>query len=215
MTTQLLFIRHGETDWNRQQRFQGQIDVPLNATGQAQAQRLAARLAAERYDAFFTSDLARARETAAPLAAVWRTEPVAMTGLREQSFGVLEGLDVPTIKERHADLWQRWLEHRADYALPRGESLRQFHTRVMTAVRDIAADAPGRRLVVVTHGGVLDMLWRSAKGLPLDGLRECEIPNTGLNRLRWLDGTLLIDRWADDAHLVGLPPQASTAAGER
>ena len=215
MSTELLFVRHGETDWNRQQRFQGQIDVPLNGTGHAQAERLAQRLAGERYDAFFTSDLTRARETAAPLAAHWGVEPVAVTGLREQSFGVLEGLDVPTIKERHADLWERWLEHRADFALPRGESLRQFHTRVMTAVRELAADAPQRRLIVVTHGGVLDMLWRSANGLPLDGLRACDIPNTGLNRLRWVDGTLHIDSWADDQHLAGMPPQPSTKAGER
>ena len=216
MSTELLFIRHGETDWNRQLRFQGQIDVPLNATGQAQAQRLSARLAADRYDGFFTSDLTRARETAAPLAAAWRLQPVAVTALREQSFGVLEGLTVSEVQERHADLWQRWLEHRADFALPRGESLRQFHTRVITAVRELAADAPARRLAIVTHGGVLDMLWRSAKGLPLSGLRECDIPNAGLNRLRWVGDTLHIDRWADDDHLLGLPPQPSTAAdGQR
>ena len=67
--TDLLFIRHGETDWNRQQRFQGQIDVPLNATGMAQAARVAERLAADRHDALFSSDLQRARETAAPLGA--------------------------------------------------------------------------------------------------------------------------------------------------
>ena len=213
--TELLFIRHGETDWNRQQRFQGQIDVPLNATGQAQAARVAARLATDRHDALFSSDLQRARETAAPLAAAWRLAPLALAGFREQNFGVLEGLDVPTIKARHPELWLRWLEHRADYALPGGESLRQFHDRVLAAVRELAASRSGQRLAVVTHGGVLDMLWRSAYGLPLDGLRACEIPNTGLNRLRWAGGTLQVERWADAEHLAGLPEQPSTAAGER
>ena len=213
--TELLFIRHGETDWNLQQRFQGQIDVPLNATGLAQAARLGQRLAAERYDALFSSDLVRAQQTAAPLAAAWGLQPALVPGLREQSFGVLEGLDVPTIKQRHADLWQQWLEHRGDFALPGGESLRQFHTRVMAAVRELAAAGGGRRLAIVTHGGVLDILWRCAHGLSLDGLRECEIPNTGLNRLRWAGDTLQIEHWADDAHLGGLPPQPLTKAGER
>ena len=216
--TELLFIRHGETDWNRQQRFQGQIDVPLNAAGHDQAQRLAARLRAEAFDAFFTSDLLRARETAAPLAAAWRVAPVAVPGLREQSFGVLEGLDVPTIKARHPDLWQRWLEHRSDFALPGGESLNQFHARVLAAVGELAAAAAAQRksrLAIITHGGVLDMLWRTAKALPLDGLRACEIPNTGLNRLRWAGGTLHIEQWADAAHLAGMPAQPDTAAGER
>jgi probable phosphoglycerate mutase len=213
--TELLFIRHGETDWNREQRFQGQIDVPLNAMGLAQAQRLGVRLAADPHHALFSSDLGRARETAAPLAAAWKLAPLTMPGLREQSFGVLEGLDVPTIKAQHAGLWLQWLEHRADFALPGGESLRQFHSRVMTAVRELAAAAPGQRVAVVTHGGVLDMLWRTAHGLPLDGLRACEIPNTGLNRLRWAGDTLQIEQWADDSHLAGLPPQPSTAAGER
>ncbi len=213
--TELLFIRHGETDWNRQQRFQGQIDVPLNATGQAQAARLAARLAADRHDALFSSDLQRARETAAPLATAWDLAPLALAGFREQNFGILEGLDVPTIKARHPELWLRWLEHRADFALPGGENLRQFHDRVMAAVRELAAARSGMRLAVVTHGGVLDMLWRSAHGLPLDGLRACEIPNTGLNRLRWAGGALQVELWADAEHLAGLPEQPSTAAGER
>jgi probable phosphoglycerate mutase len=213
--TELLFIRHGETDWNRLQRFQGQIDVPLNEAGERQAARLAARLAAERHDAFYSSDLLRARQTAAPLASAWGLEPTAHAGLREQSFGVLEGLDVPTIKERHPDLWARWLEHEGDFALPGGESLQQFHRRVLDTVRDLAARHAGARLALVTHGGVLDMLWRTAMGLPIAGLRTCEIPNTGLNRLRWTDGTLVIDRWADAEHLEGLPPQAPTKAGER
>ena len=208
--TELLFIRHGETDWNRQQRFQGQIDVPLNATGHLQAARLGARLAAEPPDLLVSSDLQRARDTAAPLATAWARTPQLMPGLREQSFGLLEGLDVPTIQDRHPELWARWLEHAADFALPGGESLRSFHARVLAAVHELAAAHPGRHIVVVTHGGVLDMLWRSAHGLPLDGLRQCEIPNTGLNRLRWQGGTLHIDSWADAVHLDGLPAQPGT-----
>ena len=203
--TELLFIRHGQTDWNLEQRFQGQIDVPLNATGQAQAQRLARRLDTESCDAFFTSDLLRARQTAAPLAAAWGRHPVALAGLREQNFGVLEGLDLPTIQARHADLWQGWLRQGADYCLPGGESLRSFDARVMQTLAELLQLAGGQRLVVVTHGGVLDMLWRRAHGLSLQGHRACDIPNTGINRLRWAEGRLSIDSWGDAEHLQGLP----------
>ena len=213
--TDFIFIRHGETDWNRQQRFQGQIDVPLNDLGQAQARRLGARMADEPAEHLICSDLQRAQQTAAPLATAWQAAPVLLPGLREQCFGVLEGLDVPTIKARHPELWLQWLEHRADFALPGGENLRQFHARVMDAVKHLAEQHPDRRLAVVTHGGVLDMLWRTANGLPLSGLRTCDIPNTGLNHLRWRQGTLDILRWADASHLEGLPEQPSTAAGER
>ena len=209
--TDFLFIRHGETDWNRQQRFQGQIDVPLNEAGQRQARRLGERLATEPADHLISSDLQRAQQTAAPLAAAWQAPATLVPGLREQRFGVLEGLDVPTIQTRHPDLWAQWLEHRADFALPGGESLRQFHTRVIVAVKALAEAYPGRRLAVVTHGGVLDMLWRTAHGLALDGLRTCDIPNTGLNHLRWHQGTLDIVRWADASHLEGLPAQPGTA----
>ena len=214
--TDFVFIRHGETDWNRQQRFQGQIDVPLNETGRAQAQRLGARLAAEPPDVLLASDLLRTRQTGEPLSQHWGLAAALRPAFREQSFGVLEGLDVPTIKARHPELWAHWLEHRADFCLPGGgESIRQFHARVIGAVREAAQAWAGRVVTVVTHGGVLDMLWRTANGLPLDGLRACEIPNTGINRLRWRSGTLEVVQWADAAHLEGLPPQPSTAAGER
>jgi 2,3-bisphosphoglycerate-dependent phosphoglycerate mutase len=213
--TDFVFIRHGETDWNRQQRFQGQIDVPLNATGRAQAARLGQRLAAERPHQLLSSDLGRALQTAAPLASAWALPARLQPALREQNFGVLEGLDVPTIKQQHPDLWAQWLEHRADFMLPGGESLRDFHARVLGAVRELAEQQPGQTLAVVTHGGVLDMLWRTVHGLSLDGLRTCEIPNTGINRLHWRNGTLTVVQWADAEHLAGLPEQAGTQAGER
>jgi 2,3-bisphosphoglycerate-dependent phosphoglycerate mutase len=207
--TELIVMRHGETDWNRQHRFQGQIDVPLNAAGRAQAERLAQRLAHEAFDAVVASDLQRARSTA-ELAAAGRTivcEPL----WREQSFGVLEGLDAPTIIDQHPQLWSSWLRHDADYALPGGgESVRMFHTRVLSALQRLVQRHNGTRVAVFTHGGVLDMLWRAARNAPLHGPRECDIPNTGINRLRWRDGTLEILEWADAAHLEGLPEQADT-----
>lgn len=209
--TELVFIRHGQTDYNVQLRFQGQIDVPLNDTGHRQARQLAGRLGREPAARLVSSDLARARQTAAPLAAAWQRPPQLVAALREQSFGVLEGLDRAAIEQRHPELWARWCEYRADFALPGGESLRDFHRRVLDAVRMLAEEGTGHRTVVVTHGGVLDVLWRIAHGLPLDGPRRCEIPNTGINRLRWARGTLHIDDWADAAHLQ--EPAGQGAAG--
>jgi 2,3-bisphosphoglycerate-dependent phosphoglycerate mutase len=208
--TELIVIRHGETDWNRQNRFQGQIDVPLNAAGQAQAQRLAERLVGERFDAIVSSDLLRARATAKMATPASSVPLVAEPLWREQSFGVLEGLDVPTIVSKHPDLWSSWTRHDADYALPGGESVRDFHARVLRAVLALVQQHEGRRVAVFTHGGALDMLWRSAHGLPLHGPRECAIPNTGINRLRWRNGGLEILEWADAAHLEGLPEQPDT-----
>ena len=210
--SQLLFIRHGETDWNRQQRFQGQLDVPLNALGLTQAERLGQRLAGDRHDALFSSDLQRALQTAAPLAAAWQHTPVALAGLREQHFGSMEGLHVQAIQRDQPELWQRWLEQDGDFAPAGGETMKQFHARVWATVRDLAQQTASQRVAVVTHGGVLDMLWRSAHGLPLSGPRDCRIPNAGINRLRWLNGRLHIDTWADDGHLSGLPEQPPTQA---
>jgi len=132
-------------------------------------------------------------------------------GLREQSFGVLEGLDAPTVRQQHPGLWQEWVRFDADYALPEGESTRSFHARALATLRELAEAHAGQRVAVVTHGGVLDMVWRTAHGLPLSGPRECAIPNTGINRLRWTGSALEIVEWADDGHLAGLPEQPSTA----
>lgn len=199
--THFLFIRHGETDWNRQQRFQGQIDVPLNDAGRAQARRLAERLRASPADVLVSSPLQRARETAELLGQAWGLPVTVVPDLREQGFGILEGLEVAEVPTLHPALWQDWLVHQADFALPGGESLRRVHDRVMTAVRMLAEAHPGLRVAAVTHGGVLDMLWRHAQRLPLNGRRECAIPNTGLNHLHWADGALHIERWGDAAHL--------------
>ena len=202
--TDVILIRHGETDWNVQGRFQGQIDVPLNALGQRQAARMAERLAQERVDVFYCSDLLRTRQTAEPAALKLKLAAAPDAGLREQHFGILEGLSFDEVQAQHPQYLAEWLRHDPDYALPEGESVRSFHARVVGAVRSLAELHAGQTLAVVTHGGVLDMLFRTVHGLPLHGPRDCPIPNAGLNRLRLQGGRFEIVSWADDAHLVGL-----------
>ncbi|MBU0587647.1 MAG: histidine phosphatase family protein [Gammaproteobacteria bacterium] len=209
--TELILIRHGETDWNRELRFQGQVDVPLNATGHEQARRLALRLAQEPAHRLVSSDLLRAQQTAAPLALHRLHGPhldfMSDAGLREQNFGQVDGMQVADIKQQHADSWAQWIQFGEDYAFTGGETTRQFHARVMAAVRALVQKHAQQTLVVVTHGGVLDMIYRTARALPLSGPRQSDIPNAGLNRVRIQGDVIDILSWADTQHLAGLPPQ--------
>jgi probable phosphoglycerate mutase len=207
MPTDLILVRHGETDANRELRFQGQVDRPLNATGHLQAQRLAERVAGAPPDLLWSSDLARARETAAPV--VVQTGLVLATdaGLREQNFGAVDGMRVADIQRDFPDEWQRWTLFRADNAMPGGESTRDFHARVIGALRRVAAAHAGRTVLVVTPGGVLDMVYRTARALSLDGPRTAPIPNAGISRVRVEGEALQILAWADTDHLAGLPAQ--------
>jgi probable phosphoglycerate mutase len=205
--TELILVRHGETDWNRELRFQGHVDVGLNAIGLEQARRLASRLAAEPAHRVYASDLLRARQTAQPVAQQLRMKSVAVPALREQSFGIVDGMRVDDIKAQHPQAWEGWLQFREDYCMPGGETTREFHARVMDAVKRLAADHRGETLVVVTHGGVLDMIYRSARSLGLAGPRQSDIPNAGVSRVRVLETRIEIVSWADTAHLADLPPQ--------
>jgi probable phosphoglycerate mutase len=211
-TTDLILIRHGETAWNRELRFQGHADVPLNDIGHEQARRLGLRLAGETVvQHIISSDLMRAQQTAAPAASQLSLPVVTSAGLREQFFGVVEGMRSDEIQSLHPRAWEEWLEFREDHAMPEGETAREFHTRIIAALGSIAAAHKGQHLIVVTHGGVLDMVWRTAQGLSLSGPRRSDIPNAGFNRIRIADAArpddIEIVEWADTRHLADLPPQ--------
>ncbi len=209
--TELILIRHGETDWNRELRFQGQVDAPLNAVGLEQARRLGIRLAGEAAHGLVSSDLIRAQQTALPISQQnlhpFARSAVLDVALREQNFGVVDGMRVEDIKVQHPDAWAQWIQFQADYAFAGGESTRQFHARVMAAVRRLVQAHAGRTLVVVTHGGVLDMIYRTALALPLSGPRQSIIPNAGLNRVHIEGEAIHILNWADTQHLADMPPQ--------
>ncbi|MFS2100608.1 histidine phosphatase family protein [Variovorax sp. Varisp85] len=211
-TTDLILIRHGETAWNRELRFQGHADVPLNDIGHEQARRIGLRLAGESaVQHVISSDLMRAQQTAAPAASQLSLPVVTSAALREQFFGVVEGMRSDEIQNLHPRAWEEWLEFREDHAMPEGETAREFHARIIAALGGIAAAHRGQHLIVVTHGGVLDMVWRTARGLSLSGPRRSDIPNAGFNRIRIADPAepeaIEIVEWADTRHLADLPPQ--------
>jgi broad specificity phosphatase PhoE len=151
--TELLLVRHGETDWNRERRFQGHADPPLNDAGREQAHELAESLAREGIDAIYTSDLQRARETAEILAARFGSEVVALRELREIDVGDWQGLTWPEIEERHPDGAARW--GRDGHGWDGGETYDQLRERIVAALRGIAARHPGQRVLVVGHGGTV------------------------------------------------------------
>ncbi len=210
-TTDIILIRHGETAWNRELRFQGHADVPLNDIGHEQARRIGLRLASETAQHLISSDLMRAQQTAAPAALQLSLPVVTSAGLREQYFGIVEGMRSDEIQSLHPRAWEEWLEFREDHAMPEGETAREFHARIVAALGTIATVHQGQHLIVVTHGGVLDMVWRTAKGLSLSGPRRSDIPNAGFNRIRIADpaapDAIEIVEWADTRHLADLPPQ--------
>ena len=211
MSTELILIRHGETDWNRELRFQGHIDVPLNDMGHEQARRLGLRMAKERAQHLVSSDLMRCQQTAAPTS-LQLALPISTTeALREQHFGAVEGMRADEIQAQHPRAWEDWLKFQEDHAMPEGESARQFHTRILGALKEIVLAHPGQTVLVFTHGGALDMVWRTARGLGLNGPRQSQIPNAGFNRIRIADaadpaGIEIVD-WADTRHLLDLPAQ--------
>ena len=209
--TELILVRHGETDWNRELRFQGQVDVPLNAVGHEQARRLGLRLATENLHELVCSDLTRTRQTAMPIREnhlqLSQGSGALDAALREQNFGVIDGMRVDDIKAQHPDAWAQWIRFDADYAFVGGERTRQFHARVLAAVRALAQLHEHKTLVVVTHGGVLDMIYRTARALPLSGPRQSDIPNAGLNRVRIQGEVIEILDWADARHLADMPAQ--------
>ncbi len=203
-TTELLLVRHGETDWNAAGRIQGQTDIELNAVGLAQAQRLARALEAVTIDKVWCSDLLRTRQTVAPLLAQRGLTAVFDARLRERHFGRLQGLSREQIAERDplamANLEARDIHDDFDG----GESLVTFHERCTRLLDTVVAQSPGQRVLIVAHGGVLDSLYRYAAGVSLQTRRAWGLRNAALNRLRVLPGQpprfeILV--WDDARHL--------------
>jgi len=200
-STRILAIRHGQTAWNADSRIQGHTDIALDAVGEWQAQRLALALVDEELDVLYSSDLMRARQTAAPLAARKKLELRIDPGLRERGFGEFEGLSFKQIEQQWPEQAAAWRQRDPDFGARGGEVLRDFRDRVVTAVTQLAMVHRGQSVALVTHGGVLDLLYREATRVALDAPRTWQLSNAGINRLLSNAEGLFLVGWDDCAHL--------------
>ncbi len=203
--TRILAIRHGETSWNVDTRIQGHLDIPLNDTGLQQARWLAQVLAErDEVHAIYASDLARAHVTAQTIAEAVGLAVTAHTGLRERSFGEFQGRTFAEIEAELPVHAHHWRKRTPEWTPPgAGESLIALRERVLSTVDELAARHVGEQIVLVAHGGVMDVLYRAATRLDLQAPRTWLLPNTAVNRLLWTPQGLSLVGWADTSHLEG------------
>lgn len=199
----LLLVRHGETIWNQENRWQGQADIPLSEVGIEQTQSLALRLRKEGNPiaAVYASPLARALHTAEIIAEALGLHSLPAPLWREMNIGVWSGLTTAEVVARHAEEWERL---RAGEDLPRGggETFAQFQERILQGAELLAKKHAEERVVVVTHGGPIRAFLLHCRGLPVSRFREVEkIGNASLTEVVFKRGEARVHRVNDMAHL--------------
>lgn len=200
MSTRMCIVRHGETEWNAARRVQGQLDVPLSEVGREQARCVSAALPDGRFSALYASDLARVRQTAAPAAERFGLAPRIDPCLRERHYGAFQSLTFAEAKERMPAQYARYEARDPEFDFDGGESLRDFSARALACLSAIAARHAGEEVLVFTHGGVLEMAYRRAKGMDLSAPRDFTLRNCALNWIQVGDSWQVLG-WDECGHL--------------
>jgi 2,3-bisphosphoglycerate-dependent phosphoglycerate mutase len=205
-TTRFCLVRHGETNWNVERRLQGHTDVDLNQRGVAQAMQMAKAIKAIdlQFDVLYTSDLQRAAKTAGAIESVFNTKAIVNESLRERHLGTLQGLRTDEAPQREPELWSSHINRDIDQDLRGGESITNFAQRINTALEQIRQQHIGQTILLVSHGGALDMMYRLASNQALGAERAVPVPNASLNWISHDGNAWKVDRWADTTHLDGL-----------
>jgi 2,3-bisphosphoglycerate-dependent phosphoglycerate mutase len=199
--TRITAIRHGETAWNVDTRIQGQLDIGLNAKGRWQAERAGAALAEDDIDVVYSSDLWRAYDTALSVAKPHGLMVQTDEALRERGFGEFQGKTFAEIEATLPEQALQWRKRLPDFAPPGGESLLQLTQRVVLCIQRLADQNAGKHIAIVSHGGVMDVLYRAATGLEIQAARTWDLRNASINRLLWNGERLTLVGWADTSHI--------------
>ena len=181
--TKIIFVRHGQTEWNLSMRYQGHTDIALTALGMKQAQCVAERLADERFAAIYSSDLVRAKATANAIAARHSLEVVAVPALREIHFGEWEGLNYASIHSAWPAEMDQLFRAPAEVTIPGGETFAALQQRVALALQDITAAHPDETVAVVTHGGTIRAALCAALCMPINAFWHIRQDNTAVNQV--------------------------------
>ena len=189
--TEIILIRHGETEWNSQQRMQGHSNSDLSEVGRGQIQALGELMKNVSFDHIYSSDSLRARQTAEAITQYSGHTLQFDQRLREKNLGVFEGLTSTEAKERHPEIYRLFKTAGANYVIDEGESTQQLLERALEFIEEIRLRHPQERVVMVTHGGVVRVLMKHALGLSIDAPTRFIIKNTGIFGLIWNENWLV------------------------
>ena len=205
MALRLLLLRHGETAWNRERRYQGWTDTPLSPEGLVQAEAAARELKEHAFAAVYASPLRRARDTAAAIAAPHGLEVETDPAFRELAFGEWEGLTLDEARVRDAALYEGWARTPHLFSPPGGESLAQARDRVLTGLERLRTGHPNDVVCLVAHGIPVRILILEALGLGLDRIWSLHSAPTGISELEFRDDWTALHRMNTLVHLDTVP----------
>jgi phosphoserine phosphatase len=205
MSLRLFLLRHAETDWNRERRYQGWQDIPLCEAGRVQAEAAARRLSGSRLAAVWSSPQQRARDTAAAIASPHGLEVHTHEAFKEMGFGPWEGLTVDEARARFPDAYQAWDETPHVATWPGAESLVQVQARVLAGLDELRAAHAGQTVCLVAHGISSRVLVLEALGLGLDRLWSLQLSSTGISELEFRDDWTAVHRMNTLVHLDRVP----------
>ncbi len=200
--TQIIIVRHGQTEWNIKGIRQGSLDSPLTARGMAQAKALGQRLAREKFTALYSSDLGRAVQTAQEIANVTGHAITTDARLRERHLGIFQGLNGEEIVTKYPEERRAMRSRGPSYVIPGGESMVQQVERNMACLNELAARHQGEQIVVVTHGGVVSGFFRHTLEISLEAPRRFEFVNAGINVFVREEDNWMLLTWGDVSHLA-------------
>ncbi|KQC14866.1 MAG: hypothetical protein APR63_05010 [Desulfuromonas sp. SDB] len=203
--TIITFIRHGETEWNRSGKQQGHQNSNLTSRGIRQAEMIGKFLDTKSYDLIYSSDLKRALHTAQLINEQLNILLIKNKNLRERKLGIMEGLTRDEFKTQYPHEFKLFTSD-IDYIIPQGESSRQFYQRTVSAVDEIADAHPGKKILVVTHGGNLSCIFRKVFDIPLDKKRNFSLLNTSLNTFEINNRQWKLISWGNAIHLENNDP---------
>lgn len=201
MKTRFILIRHGQTEWNRVERFRGRADMPLNDTGLGQAHKIAARLTAEMLAAIYSSPLQRALQTAKPLAEAKQLEVQQHPGLLDIDFGALEGMTTEEAQQAFPEIIAKWRTTPGKVKFPKGGSLKMVHTRLASLLEDLSAKHAGETIALVSHRVVCHALLCKILGMPADALWRIRQDNASISIFEKRDEHFVMTLMNDTSHL--------------
>ncbi len=205
MSLRLLLVRHAETDWNRERRYQGWTDTPLSDAGRVQAEAAAQLLAGSKLAAVWSSPLQRARDTAAAIACPHGLRVHAADAYKEMRFGPWEGLTVDEVRARFAEPYRAWAETPQLASWAGAETLAEVRARVLAGLDELRETYPGQTVCLVAHGISSRILILEALGLGLDRLWSLQLASTGISELEFSDDWTALHRMNTLVHLDRIP----------